>query len=181
MDQQSHKNQASQPDISNFGEGNSNEYQKPLIWLCDFDEHVEQELQQLKFNYTTGSLGKSIRVNNINRNDEKLLLLNHDFPGNLHEYDIILIDMTVSSIEQFNSNQSILQNVHEKTALAFKTCFPQSIFHPQPFASAFLLAKEIKDLSNKKSIVVAFIGDKFIADYEIGKINQYGFCITESL
>jgi hypothetical protein len=66
--------------------------ERPLVCLIDCGDAIHEELRRLRFSCFSGSLGPEIEVNNSPR-DEKLLKLSYDYPPNLHEFDIVVIDL----------------------------------------------------------------------------------------
>jgi hypothetical protein len=71
----------------------SGTHEHPMVCLIDCSEAAKQELNKLRFNCFFGTFGSEVEVNN-KRNEEKLIKSNLDFPKNLHEYDILLLDFT---------------------------------------------------------------------------------------
>ncbi|NYT47439.1 MAG: hypothetical protein H0A75_07560 [Candidatus Methanofishera endochildressiae] len=75
-------------------------HKHPMICLFDIEKDVEDELDKLGFNYVNASFGSTVKVSN-KMHEEKLMKLNHEYPDNLHEFDVIMMDMT-------NPNQKVL-------------------------------------------------------------------------
>lgn len=151
-------------------------HQHPMICLFDFNDDVLQELERLQFNCTQGSFGSSIRVNN-EQYAEKLMKLNHDYPKNLHEFDIVMLDMTGNKIEDFSHDDYSLDNNKGSKAHALLSRFPEQIFDPRPF-SVNIISNEIKEIIKKKSIIIAFCGQENKADYEFVEITSRGSNVT---
>ena len=151
-------------------------HQHPMIFLFDFHDDIQQELERLKFNCVKGSFGSSIRVNN-KQYAEKLMKLNHDYPKNLHEFDIVMLDMTGNKTEDFSPDDHSLDNNKGSKAHALLSRFPEQVFDPRPF-SVNMVSHEIKEIIKKKSIVIAFCGQENTADYEFVEITSRGSEIT---
>ena len=158
--------------IADFENKQPEIHQHPMICLFDFDDDVHQELKRLKFNCVKGNLGSSIKVNN-QPYTERLIRLNYDSPKNLHEFDIVMLDMTGNKIEDFSANDHSLENAKGSKAYAFLSRFPEQIFDPRPIA-VDIISKEIKDIIKKRSIIIAFCGQENKADYEFVEITSRG-------
>jgi len=153
-------------------------HKNPMICLFDFNGEVEKELVKLRFNCVAGSFGTKVKVNNA-RNEEKLMKLNYDYPSNLHEFDIVMLDMTNSTTEKFDPSQHNLENTTGAKAHALLSQYPEQIFDPRPL-SVHIIAKEINELICKKSIVIAFCGSENIAEYHLVEITSRGYHVTEN-
>lgn len=151
-------------------------HQHPMICLFDFENEVTKELERLKFNCVSASFGTNIKVNN-KQYEEKLLKLNHDYPNNLHEFDIVMLDMTRNNTEDFNQNHHSLKDTRGSKAQALLSHYPEQVFDPRPL-SINIVSAEIKELTNKKSIVIAFCGHENIVDYDFVEITANGAKVT---
>lgn len=79
-------------------------YKQPMVFLFDVEETVVERLKELRFNSFEGSFGSIIKVNNRNH-EKKYLKLNHDYPANLHEFDIVVLDLTKNKSENYDPSQ----------------------------------------------------------------------------
>lgn len=151
-------------------------HKHPMICLFDFNGEVEEELAKLRFNCVAGSFGANVKVNNA-WGEEKLMKLNYDYPNNLHEFDVVMLDMTNSTTEKFVPSQHNLENTTGAKAHALLSQYPEQVFDPRPF-SVNIIAHEINDLINKKSIIIAFCGSENIAEYHLVEITSQGYHVT---
>ena len=152
-------------------------YKHPMICLFDFEESVEKELQNLRFNYITASFGSTVKVSN-QQYQEKLLKLNHDYPSNLHEFDIVMMDMTVEKSEEFDAKKHSLNNSSGNKAHALLSEYPEQVFDPRPL-SINIVSKEINELSDKKSVVIAFFGNAISSEYKFVEIAAHGASVVD--
>ncbi|EKO3672439.1 hypothetical protein M3923_001082 [Vibrio metschnikovii] len=152
-------------------------YKKPMICLFDFGEDVEKELENLRFNYVTASFGSTVKVANKGY-EEKLLRLNHDYPSNLHEFDIVMLDLTIEKSEDFDASQHSLKNTTGHKAYALLSKYPEQVFDPRPY-SINIVSNEINELARKKAIVIAFCGSAIASEYQIVEIAEYGASVKE--
>lgn len=153
-------------------------HKHPMICLFDFNGEVEEELAKLRFNCVAGSFGANVKVNN-EWQEKKFLKLNYDCPSNLHEFDVVMLDMTNSTTEKFDANQHNLENTTGAKAQALLSQYPEKIFDPRPL-SVHIITHEINELISKKSIVIAFCGSEDIAEYHFVEITSRGYHVTES-
>ena len=142
----------------------------PMICLFDFEEDVTKELERLRFNCITASFGTNIQVNN-KPHEEKLLNLNHNYPSNLHEFDIVMLDMTKNNTVNFDQTKHILKDTKGAKAHALLSRYPEQVFDPRPL-SISIISDEIKELIKKKSIVIVFCRNENIAEYEFVEITS---------
>lgn len=148
----------------------------PMICLFDFEKDVIQELKRLRFNCTTASFGTNIQVNN-KQHEEKLLKLNHDYPSNLHEFDIVMLDMTKNNTEYFDQTKHNLKDTKGAKAHVLLSRYPEQVFDPRPL-SINIISDEIKELIKKKSIIITFCRNENMAEYEFVQITSRGAEIT---
>lgn len=164
--------------VSEHSEEQVNIHQHPMICLFDFEEEVIKELERLRFNCVTASFGTNIKVNN-KQYEEKLLKLNHDYPSNLHEFDIVMLDMTKNKVENFDQNQHSLKDSRGAKAHALLSHYPEQVFDPRPL-SIYIVSKEIEELIKKESIVIAFCRNENIVEYEFVEITSNGAHVTSN-
>jgi len=122
------------------------------------------------------SFGSTVKVSNA-RHEEKLMKLNHEYPNNLHEFDVVMIDMTSPKSEDFNASQHSLNNTTGSKAHAFLSAFPEQVFDPRQF-SIHIVSKQINELARKKSIVIAFFGSEISTEYQFVEITAHGPRVT---
>jgi len=154
-------------------------HKHPLICLFDVEKEVEDELEKLNFNYESASFGSTVKVSN-KRHDEKFMKLNHEYPNNLHEFDVVMIDMTNSKSEDFDASQHSLNNTTGNKAHALLSAYPEQVFDPRPF-SIHIISKQINELARKKSIVIAFFGSEISSEYQFVEITAHGPRVTDTL
>jgi len=144
---------------------------KTKICCFDVDKRVIDFLSE-DFDVYNGSLGKKIKVNNIERRDKAFLLLNHDIPSNIHEYDILIDDMRKSAIIPYIENDHSRECVTGKRACYFACQYPTNLFDPIPFGCYFLNGM----LENKKDrpiIKIIFQAAKYTSEYTIENVADY--------
>jgi hypothetical protein len=115
-----------------------------MVFLFDVEKAVVETLRELRINNFEGSFGSRIKVNNRNH-EEKFLKLNHDYPANLHEFDVVVLDLTKNNSENYDPSQHQLVNTSGNTAHALLSAYPEQIFDPRPLAIN-IISKDLNDL-----------------------------------
>lgn len=151
-------------------------YKLPMVFLFDCEEAVAEELTKLRINNFKGSFGATVKVNN-KQHEKKFLKLNHDYPANLHEFDIVMLDLTSFQSENYEPSKHQLGNTSGNTAHALLSTYPEQIFDPRPL-SINLVSKDLDDLFEKKSVIIAFCGSENTSDYRYAEITERGADIT---
>jgi len=110
----------------------------------------------------TGSIGKMV-IANYNYGRDCKFLLNYDFPGNLHEYDLFFLDLLADETIEYvkedferKSNKTVYDSY-------FYTNKPQTIFDPRNYSLKFFFEKLYK--KKQKSIVVIFAAEEDEVEY----------------
>lgn len=160
------------------GDDSVEPYKQPMVFLFDFEEAVVAKLKELRINAYQGSFGATVRVNNKNH-DQKFMRLNHDYPANLHEFDIVMLDLTNNKSENYDPIRHQLSKTSGNTAHALLSTYPEQIFDPRPL-SINLVSKELNDLFEKKSVIIAFCGSESVSEYQFVEITRRGVDLTGS-
>jgi hypothetical protein len=90
--------------------------------------------------------------------------LNCDFPANLHEYDIVIIDLQNPAKAKYSEEDHTHSQTkgHEQKALVSR--FPETLFDPRAFA-ANILGKKLQGFLKKESIIVIFASMFEVIEY----------------
>lgn len=144
-------------------------HKKPMVCLFDCEDAIVGKLKELKIGGYNGSMGSSVRVNNKS-NEEKFVRLNHNFPNNLHEFDVVVLDLTTNKTENYDPQRHQLRGNSGDTAHILLSEYPEQIFDPVPL-SIYLAEKDLTELSEKKSIIIAFCGSEKKIVYKFLKIS----------
>ena len=145
--------------------------ERPRICCLDISNEVITSLELAGANIYEGTLGAKIKVPNNGTRDGHYVLLNHNFPVNIHEFDIIILDLdNFKTIEYKNQDHS--HEMHTgKTAFSFLSSYPETLFDPRPVSSS-ILRNLLQDISNRKFLVIAFATSDYSIEYDIVKNNQ---------
>jgi len=145
----------------------------PRILLIDLEEPDSSLLRSRGFNCTSGTFGKLVEVPKSSRNDEHICLLNHDFPPNLHEFNILVVNLQNVETVPYDPSDHQHTYVKGKETVAIRSRYPQTIFDPRPFSSAILASRLSAFIDNTAIIIVFAIGKEEIS-YDFVQITKQG-------
>lgn len=148
--------------------------ERPRICCIDLSDDIVDELRKAGVNITTGTLGDKVKVPNMGRGSGHYMLLNFEFPNNLHEYDIIIIDLNNFKTIDYKPEDHT-RTVHTgKTSISLLSSFPETLFDPRPMGS-FILRNLINEITNREFLVLAFSSSSYDIDYEPVEISDGGY------
>jgi hypothetical protein len=152
----------------------------PRLCLFDFPDKVLHDLTAKGLNCTEGTLGKLVEVPNIRSGDEHFLHLNSSNPSNLHEYQILAIDMHNNTQVPYESSSLNRENVRGDKLHALLSKYPETIFDPRSF-SMKILGEEIDKMLKNNSIIIIFSDTKIITEYKIVEIKSFQAEVTSTV
>ena len=155
----------------------SNFQEIPRILSLDLEEPDSSLLRSRGFNCTSGTLGKQVEVPKESRNDEHICLLNDDFPRNVHEFNILVVNLLNVETVPYDSSDHLPTYVRGKEILAVRSRYPQTIFDPRSFSGA-ILASALSGFIDKTAIIIVFAATKEEMLYDFVRITERG---TESM
>ena len=158
----------------NINKKESKIMEKPQICLFDFNDEDMNLLKEDGFNITCATLGAEVKVPNNKIYDQHLCLLNFTFPENLHEYDIIVINLLEKRQIEYNPEEHIKNSSKNFESIYFASRYPQTIFDPRPFSS-HILKEYIDELLEKKFILIVFASADEQIKYLSASIKPDGF------
>lgn len=154
--------------------------ERPRICCIDLSDDIIEALKKIGANIYVGTLGNKIKVPNTNSGSAHQLLLSFDFPKNLHEYDIIIIDLNNFKTVDYKQ-QDHTKTVHTgKKSVSLLSSFPETLFDPRPMGS-FILRTLIQDITNREFLVVAFSSASYDIDYEPVEITDGGYAERQGI
>ena len=136
------RNQQDLPPTCNGAEDSAGFQERPRICLVDIDANAEEALMSAGFNCIAGSLGSLINLPNAKVGDSCICRLSYALPPNLHEYDIIVIDLEDREPIQYDISQHKPPGGRKASQLLLVCEYPQTIFDPRPL-SAYILSSTI--------------------------------------
>lgn len=167
-------------EFSSIVDDKKNIIERPRICCLDLSEDVTEALQKSGANIYIGSLGSKVKVPNAGRRDNHQLLLNFDFPKNLHEYDIIIIDLDNFKIIDFTPEEHVRTDYTGKSSIFLLSSFPETLFDPRPIGS-FYLHGLIHEITNREFLVLAFSTASYDIDYEPIEISEGDYAERQAM
>ncbi len=146
--------------------------ERPRICCFDIDNKDLELLKHSGFNIYNGTLGNKIKVPNTKIHDNHQLLLKFDFPTNLNEYDIIIVDLENNKIIDYKPEDHNRKIHTGKTAFSLLCSYPETIFDPRPLSS-YLLNSKLRQIGERKHIIITFTTSSFEVEYETVEITEY--------
>lgn len=129
--------------------------EKPKICAIDLDAEIIKALRKRGLQCFAGSLGSQIQVPNSASLYQHPCLLNYTFPSNLHEYDIVIIDLQEREPIEYDKAQHQHSSFKGSEQRILLSKYPETIFDPRPF-SASILGRRLNDLFKKESLIIVF-------------------------
>lgn len=132
--------------------------------ICD---HISKD-----FEIYNGSLGKVVDVaDHNNKLNSTSLLLNYDFPDNVHEYKVFIIDLGNDDIIKYKSEDHKRTEIIGESAYYFISQRPETRFNPKPYC-CWLLRHLLKN-NTDPIINIIFQAAKQTIRYTIKDIASY--------
>ena len=147
-------------------------YSKPEIATFNLEEGVIDTLREQFTNLYAGSLGKKIKLQYNNTNQTYFLKPIYNFPSNLSEFDIFIVNMCSNEYEDYNSEDHMELDCEPTTSSFFVVKYPETIFDPRPIAIADLRDK-LDSTSDRKQIFIVFADKPEITQYETKELTQF--------
>ncbi|WP_417443866.1 hypothetical protein [Joostella sp.] len=142
---------------------------KPQILTLNLTEKANKALEEKGFNIYNGSLGKLIDTKN-KKYEHKYCLLNHDFPPNIHEFDIVIIDLSNEETTEYIKDENIRVKNKSGNNTYLLSKYPQTIFDPRGLSSHILI-KGIKEIIHNEAMIIVFQNENIEIEYEIVEEN----------
>ena len=140
----------------------------PQISGIDLTLEVSQMLISEGYNIQFGTFGKAINIPNYQRFDSKFVQPTIVLPENLHEFDILILDLTNNiSDSNFESDVKLANQQYSKK---YKCSYPQTIFNSRPLGS-LELGEKLKLIKKNNFIKIIFACSDYDFKYQYDIIN----------
>lgn len=157
---------------SKIGISNIEIMNKPKICCIDVRDEIINPLKELGFNIYKGSLGDKIRVPNTEYNNHEIKI-KFDLPSNLHEYDIIILDLDNDSTIDYIKEDHIPKDHRGNVSYSLLSTYPETIFDPKPYVCKYL-AGELEKIRNRPYMLLTFTAKQYEIEYEFLKTMKGG-------
>lgn len=151
--------------------------EKPKLCLFDIQDEASEHLKELGFNIYSGSLGAPIKVPNSQENSSHTCFLNCDVPANLHEFDILIIDMKPQEPIDYNIDYHRKEYVKGSTLPLILSSYPETLFDPRAVSSYYYLKPRIENSENRESLVIIFSYSQEEIEYQLAEVTKRGLSI----
>jgi hypothetical protein len=143
----------------------------PQILMLDIDNEISKNLEDDDYFVYKGTIGKQIELE-LRYNGNVKCLLQHDYPTNFHEYDILILDLNNSGTVKYEKNDH-KRLINKTTNDYYIQCdYPQTIFDPRPY-SLSLLTQKIYDNLQKGFLMIVFCAEEEEIEYTFTSSNSY--------
>jgi hypothetical protein len=144
--------------------------ERPQICLIDIDAKAEENLRAAGFNCGAGSFGSPVKFSDSKTH---LLKVDNDLPHNLHEFDIVVIDLKDRAPLDYSSQLEISTGTSADGV--FIVCeYPQTIFDPRPF-SGEVAKDDLTDITQRSSIFIIFGSSPKQIEYQFVTMRSSGY------
>jgi len=153
---------------------------KPQICLIDLDKDVEKRLTNRGLNIDVGTLGARVQVSHKGNPDSVVACFpNWAFPSNLHEFDIIIVDLKETDPVPLRSQEHCFESNERSVARKYLCQYPTSVFNPKPIGSA-ILNDSLQDIFKHQGILIVFAHERHLTEYRVMNVG-YGLAGSQLL
>lgn len=137
--------------------------EKVKICCLNLSKDIYKHLSSI-FDAYDGSLGKIVNVaSNNNRFNTTHLLLNYEFPQNVHEYELFISDLNNIQSVDYISNEHKRETIIGDSAYYFVSHRPETIFNPIPYGCGLL--RSLLHKGSRPIINIIFHAKKLEIEY----------------
>lgn len=146
---------------------------KTKICCLNIAEEICKDLSKT-FDVYNGCLGNIVDVSRQNRGGSTTrLLLNYDFPKNIHEYEVFISDLGNYKTIEYRQSEHTHTNIVGNSAYYFVSNFPATLFNPIPY-NCFLLKTETQKSNVHRPIInIIFQHTKNKIEYSVQDAASY--------
>lgn len=145
--------------------------ERPKICAIDLDQEIIEALQAKGLHCFPGTLGSQVKVPNSGRRDQHSCLLNFDFPPNLHEYDIVIVDLQDREPIEYIKSEHTHSFFKGSEQTLLSSSHPETIFDPRPLSSS-ILRRKLGDFFSKDTLIVVFCSADETCEYHPVTLNR---------
>lgn len=146
---------------------------KPLICLIDIEKDIKEKLHNYGLNVTSSELGTPVLVPNEERHHYHKCFLNHKFPPNLHEYDIVILNLNKKNPIAYDLDKNT-KTIHQGSSDYFIISkYPETLFDPRPYSSS-ILKELLSEKSKNKMLLIVFADEKTRTEYTLAEDTNTG-------
>lgn len=144
---------------------------QPQILTLNLDQDVAAHLKAKNYTVWEGSVGNLIKLN-IRYDSYVNCILQHRFPQNFHEYDIVIIDLTTEEETDYNEKDHKISFNKTSSEYGIRCHYPQTIFDPRAF-SLGIIAPKIEEMLKRPFLLLVFAAAHEEIDYNFVSSSSY--------
>ncbi|AIE76273.1 hypothetical protein [Synechocystis sp. PCC 6714] len=149
--------------------------ERPKICAIDLEEEIIEALQNKGLYCYSGTLGPQVKVPNSGRHDRHQCLLNLDFPPNLHEYDIVIVDLQKQKPIEYLESEHTQTFVKGSVQPVLLSSYPETVFDPRPLSSS-ILRRNLEEFFSRQTLVIVFCSAQEVTEYHFARVTRNGVC-----
>ena len=138
--------------------------EKPKICAIDIDKEIVEAIKAKGLHCFSCTLGSQIKVPNLNWQDTHYCLVNKSFPDNLHEYDVVLVDLKGREPVEYNRDDHTHSSFKGNRQINLSSSYPATIFDQRPLLS-YVLGQELQSFFRKETLIIVFCSAQEIVEY----------------
>jgi hypothetical protein len=147
--------------------------EKPKICAIDLEQEIVEALRAKGLHCYAGTLGSQVKVPNLGRRDTHSCLLNFDFPPNLHEYDIVIVDLQKQEPIEYTKSEHTHSFFNGSEQIVLLSSYPETVFDPRPLSSSILRGK-LRDFFSHETLVIIFCSAQEVSEYHPARVTRSG-------
>lgn len=148
------------------------EIQKTNICCLDLSHECIDYLKSLNLNVYEGSLGSVFSIKwGRNIYETKPLLIDVDYPANLHEYHVFIHDMEHVKTREYKPEEHNIREVESEKIRRLECHYPVNTLDLRPFGLS-RLNNQFREMSGRKRIEIVFVGRENEVTYFSNTISQ---------
>ena len=131
---------------------------KTNVCCLDLSQECIDYLKSLDLNVYEGSLGSVFSINwGAKTYGSKTILIDVDYPANLHEYHVFIHDMENPHNREYKQEEHRITSVSDREQRHLECHYPVSLLDLRPFG-LYRLASGLRDINNHSRIEILFVG-----------------------
>ncbi|HCU22427.1 MAG TPA: hypothetical protein DF698_05995 [Candidatus Atribacteria bacterium] len=149
-------------------------YPNPHIFIIDVEKSISDGLAEIGFNVKNGSLGTPVKVPNLKEFQYHRCLSNFSFPSNLHEFEIVVIDLQEKGrLKDYIAGEHQREISVGSKSVYIRSAYPETLFNPKPYGAANL-HNDIEAILKKGGLIIVFASISYSIKYHFVNITSRG-------
>lgn len=148
--------------------------EKPKVCAIDLDPEIIDALEDKGLQCFSGTLGSQVKVPNSSIANTHPCLLKFDFPPNLHEYDIVIVDLQDRDPIEYDESEHRHSSLKGSEQTILLSSYPETIFDPRP-VSASILKEELNELFKKETLIIVFSAPEEVLQYHFASLTRHSY------